>query len=258
MSQHKRSNYLVDRPFQLKATALIVGLTLLIGIPLGAIILGEATDAVSIGTEAVDIGQAANATNLQAVKEAELLNTRLKFEMQQRLGGDAKKLEELDKANSVETEKVKTRAAAVQAEATKLANQRDALTKKRRALMMGVGGGIAALVIAVCIFGIYFTHKVAGPIHRMRLLFREVGEGKFSPYKPLREGDELQSFFAEFSAMVEALKARQKEEIAHLNEAIDKAAKAGVSDGSLYDLRIVRDAMAKAVEGKPSQMKIEV
>jgi hypothetical protein len=58
--------------------------------------------------------------------------------------------------------------------------------------------------------------------------------------------------------MVEKLKARQKEEISHLEAAIEKASTAGVSDGSLYDLRAVRDAMKKAVEGRPSEAKLEI
>jgi nitrogen fixation/metabolism regulation signal transduction histidine kinase len=146
----------------------------------------------------------------------------------------------------------------MKAEGAKLSSQRDSLVKVRKSLVFGVVGGISLMVLFVAIAGVYFTHKVAGPIHRMRLLFREVGEGKFSPYRPLRKGDELQDFFADFSAMVEKLKDRQKEEIKRLDEAIAKAEKAGVSDGSLYDLRAVRDAMETALVSRPSEvMKLQ-
>jgi nitrogen fixation/metabolism regulation signal transduction histidine kinase len=258
VNEHKRSTYLVDRPFQLKASALIVGLTLLVGVPLGAIILREASEAVSLGREAVEIGQTANGASTEALKQAALLNKRLEMETVLRYGNDPKQLEQTKAANAVETAKLEKQAAAIQAEATRLLQQRDALERTRKTLIYGVGGGIAALVLLVGLFGIFFTHRVAGPIHRMRALFRDVGDGKFTPYRPLRKGDELQAFFAEFSTMVERLKARQKEEIAHLEEAIEKASKAGVSDGSLYDLRAVRDAMKKAIEGKPSEAKLEV
>ncbi|MGZ3418995.1 MAG: hypothetical protein ACXVEF_33160 [Polyangiales bacterium] len=256
MAEHSRSTYLIDRSLQLKATALVVGLTLVVGVPLGWMVLREAREAVNIGQQAVEIGQAANATNAEAIKESELLNTRLEMEMMMKLG-DPKKVEELKKANGIETEKLKARADAAKLAGEKLQQQRDSLEKSRRALVYGVGGGIAALVLLVALFGVILTHKIAGPLYRVRQLFREVGEGKFSPYRPLRKGDELQEFFGEFSTMVEQLKEQQRKEIAHLGEAIEKAAQAGVSDGSLYDLRAVRDAMAKAVEGRPSAMKSE-
>lgn len=258
MSQHQRSSYLVDRPFQLKATALIVGLTLLVGVPLGLLILKEATEAVTIGRDAVEIGQTANGANTEALKQADMLNKRLEMETLLRYGDDPQQLAQTKAANEVETAKIKAQADAVKAEGEKLAKQRDALERTRRSLTLGISGGIFALVVLVAIFGVLFTHKVAGPIHRMRQLFREVGEGKFSPYRPLRKGDELQSFFSEFSEMVEKLKARQAEEIGHLSKAIDKASEAGVSDGSLADLRVVRDAMAKAIESRPSETKVEV
>lgn len=253
-----RSNYLVDRPFQLKATAMIVGLTLLVGVPLGFLLFRTSGEAVAIGREAVDVGQTANGASIEAIKQAELLNKRLEMETMLRYGDAPKLLEETKRANAIETDKLRKQADAIRAEADKLQKQRDALEKTRRSLLFGVSGGIGVLVILVGIAGILFTHKVAGPIHRMRAQFRDVGEGKFSPYRPLRRGDELQAFFAEFSTMVERLKARQKEEIAHLEEAIEKASKAGVSDGSLHDLRAVRDAMKKAVDGKAPEAKLEV
>jgi nitrogen fixation/metabolism regulation signal transduction histidine kinase len=254
----KRSNYLVDRPFQFRATALIIGLTLLIGVPLGYLLYRTSGEAVAIGRKAVELGTSANAASSAAVKQSELMNTRLAMEAMVKFADKPEQLAALKKANEAETERLRQQAAVVAAEGAALAAQRDALETMRARLLTGVAGGIAALVVLVALAGIYFTHKVSGPIHRMRVLFKEVGEGTFSPYRPLRRGDELQGFFADFSSMVEQLKTRQKEEIAHLSDAIDRAAQAGVSDGSLYDLRVVRDAMNKQVEGKPSATKIEV
>ncbi|MBI2395486.1 MAG: hypothetical protein HYV09_38315 [Deltaproteobacteria bacterium] len=252
MSDHKRSNYLVDRPFQLKASALIVGLTLLVSVPLGVLLFRTSGEAVSIGREAVEVGQTANGASNEALKQAEVLNRRLEMETLLKYGNDPKALEQTKQANALETDKLKKQAEAVKATADKFQAQRDALERTRRTLLWSVFGGVALLVVLVGVAGVLFTHKVAGPIHRMRILFREVAEGRFSPYRPLRRGDELQDFFAEFSAMVEKLKERQKEEIAHLEKAIDKAATAGASDGSLHDLRAVRDAMKRAVDGAPS------
>ena len=37
---------------------------------------------------------------------------------------------------------------------------------------------LALLVIAIGFAGIVFTHKIAGPIFKMKRLLRQVGEGK--------------------------------------------------------------------------------
>ncbi len=249
MGEYKRSNYLVDRPFQLRATALIVGLTLLVGVPLGVLLIRTGSEAVALGRESVELGQTANSASTEALKQGEMLNRRLEMEMLLKYGNDEKLLAETKRANALETEKLKRQAEAVKSAAEKFANQRVALEAKQRTLLFGVVGGIAALVLLVGIAGVFFTHKVAGPIHRMRQLFREVSDGKFTPYRPLRKGDELQEFFAEFSTMVERLRERQRDEITHLETAIEKAANAGASEGSLSELRAVRDAMKVTLEG---------
>ena len=62
------------------------------------------------------------------------------------------------------------------------------------------------MVILIGLLGIYFTHKVVGPIYKMKLLLRQVGDGKLTFRGGLRKGDELQDFFEVFASMVEQLK----------------------------------------------------
>jgi geranylgeranyl reductase len=54
--------------------------------------------------------------------------------------------------------------------------------------------------------GIVFTHKVAGPIFKMKRLLRQVGAGKLVLRERLRKGDELQHFFEVFEEMVAELR----------------------------------------------------
>jgi methyl-accepting chemotaxis protein len=247
LSKQRRSNYLVDRPFQIKATSLIVGLTILVGAPLGFLLYKTTGDAVAVGREAVEIGQTATAAETEALTQAELLNKRLEMESLLRYGNDPKQVEQLKSANAIETAKLRKQADAVKAHADTLAKHRDVLERTRKNLLISVAGAIAALVLFVGLAGIFFTHKVAGPIHRMRAMFREVGEGRFTPYRPLRDGDELQDFFSEFSTMVEKLKERQRAELDRLDKAVARAEKGGADTESVAELRAVRDAIKDAV-----------
>ncbi|MGH7437776.1 MAG: signal protein, partial [Polyangiaceae bacterium] len=69
------------------------------------------------------------------------------------------------------------------------------------------------------VLGILFTHKVAGPVFKMKRLLKMVGDGRLYIAESLRKGDELQSFFDTFTAMVASLREREKVKL----DAVDKA-----------------------------------
>jgi nitrogen fixation/metabolism regulation signal transduction histidine kinase len=239
----RRSHYLVDRPFQLKYTAALIGLALIVAAPFSVLLFRELREAVDVGNEAGDAAKT-------AVAQVSLLNRRLEMETLLKYKDDPATQEATRAANAKaqkETDEL----------AKKIAAQQAALATKSVRVGSVIGASMLGLLLALGALGIFFTHRVVGPIYRMRQLFREVADGKFSPYRPLRKGDELQDFFAEFSDMVEKLKARQRDEVKALTEALEKASKAGVSDNSLNDLRIVRDAMERSIAGAPSVTKVE-
>ena len=104
------------------------------------------------------------------------------------------------------------------------------------------------MVLLIGVLGIYITHKVAGPIYKMKMLLRQVGDGKLTFHGRLRKGDELQDFFEAFATMVEKLSARQRRECELLEAAIEKAKAAGVSDEDIHNVIVVRDEMRAALD----------
>src|SRR5207247_1672345 len=99
---------------------------------------------------------------------------------------------------------------------------------------------------------IIFTHKVAGPIFKMKRLLREIGKGRLVIRERLRKGDELVHFFLTFEEMVQDLRDKQAREIAQLDGAIARLdqrpsdGQAGfvqVDAGGLADLRELRREM---------------
>jgi nitrogen fixation/metabolism regulation signal transduction histidine kinase len=128
-----------------------------------------------------------------------------------------------------------------------LSHQR-ATIAQQNTMLTSLVAGLALLVVLIGILGIYFTHKVVGPIYKMKMLLRQVGEGKLNFHGKLRKGDELQDFFEVFAGMVEKLKDRQRREVTELERAIDSATAAGASDEAVDKLRHVRDSMRAALE----------
>lgn len=80
--------------------------------------------------------------------------------------------------------------------------------------------GIAAMMAsALALVGLLVTHRVAGPVYVMSHYLGVLGRGRYPIMRPLRRGDELQEFFEQFQAAIEALRVREVEEA----EAIDHA-----------------------------------
>jgi nitrogen fixation/metabolism regulation signal transduction histidine kinase len=103
---------------------------------------------------------------------------------------------------------------------------------RQRQLRIGLGIVLSSLVLAIGIAGIVLTHKIAGPIFKMKRLFREVGEGKLVLREKLRKGDELQHLFEGFEKMVNALRDTQKLEISDVDAVIEKLSAEGHGDSA--------------------------
>ncbi|HEX7604332.1 MAG TPA: hypothetical protein VF316_22090 [Polyangiaceae bacterium] len=208
--RHQRSakNYLIDKRFQLKYTGFIVGMALVISIILGAFLVSTSRSVVE---ESKKVSQVAtkNITDDPAYADnPELLKS---FK-------DA-------------------------------ADEQDRVTMARqRTMLASILGGLTLLVLFIGLLGIYFTHKVAGPIYKMKLLLRQVGEGKLNFRGGLRKGDELQDFFEAFADMTTSLKERQAKEVALLESGIEAARTAGASAESLEKIVTVRDEMKRALD----------
>ncbi|MFT3922551.1 MAG: hypothetical protein QM778_08455 [Myxococcales bacterium] len=120
----------------------------------------------------------------------------------------------------------------------------EAFGKQRdQQILVGIVGGIAALVIALALTGIVVTHKMVGPAYKMRLLLARVAAGHLRVDGGLRKGDELQDVFNAFNDMVNTLRSRQAGEIALLDEALVKAEKAGTPQEVLTTFRQIRERM---------------
>ena len=127
----------------------------------------------------------------------------------------------------------------------KVAAQQQKVATQQRVMLGSVVGGLSLLVLLIGLIGIYITHKIAGPIYKMKTLLKQVGQRQAEfPRGGLRKGDELQHFFEAFQQMVDALKDRQAKEIETLEAGIASAKTAGATDESLAKILNVRDAMS--------------
>lgn len=239
--QRRLRNYLLDSHFQLKYTGYLVGIALLFSVSLGLLIwrtsgavIAQSHQAVAQGEQVVERGKEV-VTESQKVSEVVKMNI-----IKDPVYSDNPALLDAFKADAdKQDERLKQQQQALEAQATALRDQSAALTTNEHIMLGTLVGALTLLVVLIGIAGILVTHKVAGPIYKMKRQIADVGEGRLKIPGKLRKGDELVDFFETFESMVINLRQRQEEEIEKLERAIntlEPKAEPGELD-PLYQLR---------------------
>ncbi len=86
-----------------------------------------------------------------------------------------------------EQDRLQREAADLEARASDLSAQAARVEAQQRRVLVGLVAGLSLFVVALGLAGIVFTHKVAGPIFKMKRLLREVGSGKLVVRERLRK-----------------------------------------------------------------------
>jgi hypothetical protein len=209
--RHQRSikNYLLDAPFQLKYTGYLVGVALVISIVLGIFLWRTSNKVVD-----------------ESAKVSDVVKMSIKNDP---IYGDNPDLMKSFTDSSVESD--------------------NRVAQQQRAMLYSVVGGLSLLCVLIGLVGIYITHKIAGPVYKMKSLLKQVGQGKLNfPRGGLRKGDELQHFFDVFLKMADDLKARQQREVELLDAGIESAKTSGATDEALEKILAVRDEMKASLK----------
>lgn len=233
--KYKRSlkNYLLDTQFQLKWTMRIIFVALAISLLMGVFLFRTSAKVTEQSVQVIQQGE-------KQIEESVTSSKLVAMQMMEKYADEpalAKNFKEEDDK----------RQAALMKQRDELKAQALKTQEQQTTMKITLIGGLFLLVFFIGILGIFFTHKVVGPIHMMKNLLRQVGDGKLNFNRKPRKGDELQDFFMVFAEMVEKLKARQAEEVATLEAAMAEAKATGASDAAIAKIASVRDEMQSAL-----------
>lgn len=261
--QRSAKNYLIDRRFQLKYTGLLVGIAILLSVALGLIlwstsnqVIEQSRGAVKQGQVTVQKGQETVKRGQQVLELSRNLTTAVRMDVERQGNPDLVKAFEEDTADDErkrreEQDLLQRDAVALKEWAAQLEQQAKDVERQQRTIGIGLLVVLSLLVLLVGLAGIVFTHKVAGPIYKMKRLLPQVGEGKLIVRERLRRGDELHDFFAAFEKMVDDLRRRKEGEINTIEKALEKL-EAGADDArseGVSMLKTLRSEMRETVEG---------
>lgn len=222
--RYKRSfkNYLIDSRFQLKYTSYILLVTVVLSVVLGGFLWRESQHVVAQGEKV-----AAESRKVSDMMKMQIKNDPI-YAMDPGLGAS-----------------IAQASGGADAEVDK---QKKELVAQQNRMLVSLVAGLSLFVVFIGLLGIFITHKVAGPIYKMKMLLRQVGSGKLNFHGKLRKGDELQEFFETFATMAEQLKARQADEVQRLSDALAIAENGSMTEEGLAKIRGVRDEMRASLE----------
>lgn len=247
--QRRLRNYLLDPHFQLKYSGYMAGAALLISVCLGVVLWRTSQAVIDQSRRAVHQGEQVVAKSREVVEESRKVSLVVQMNIvKDPIYSDNPALLEAFKADSGrQDQRFVSQQKALEAQALDLKRQSQAIESQQRTMIVTLCAALLLLVVLIGLVGIVVTHRVAGPIHKMRRQIRDVGEGRLRLPVPLRKGDELVSFFAAFETMVKNLRSRQETEIAQLDSAIS-GLEARVSGEDLEGLRRLRSDMQRTLE----------
>ncbi|WP_438010238.1 HAMP domain-containing protein [Sorangium sp. So ce321] len=234
--QRSARNYLIDQKFQLKYTGFLVGISLVLSVALGILlwnasskIIEQSRSAVQQGQETVRQGQETVKRGQEVLVQSRRVSEVVAMNIAKEYKDDPELAKTFGEAAQRDESKLKDEQARLERDAATFQQRAEALGRQaadvahnQQMLLRLIVALLSLLVLGVGVAGIVFTHKIAGPIFKMKRLLRQVGEGKLVVRERLRKGDELQHFFEAFEKMVEDLRARQQSKIAKMDAVLEK------------------------------------
>jgi nitrogen fixation/metabolism regulation signal transduction histidine kinase len=247
--QRRLKNYLLDRHFQLKYTGYLVAIAVVLSAALGIILWRTSQAVIAQSKEAVSQGEQVVSLGREVVTESKKVSAVVQMNIVKdpEYADDPALAEAFKTDAEKQDERLKKQQDALESQAAALKKQSADLAQRQTTMLTTLTVVLLLLVIGIGMAGIVVTHRVAGPIFKMKRQIRDVGEGHLKIPGKLRKGDELVEFFEAFDQMVRSLRARQEHEIKLLDQALESI-KGKASEKDIEPLIAVRDEMQSALD----------
>lgn len=247
--QRRLRNYLLNSRFQLKYSSYLVGITALLSVCLGTILWRTSEAGIAQSKNAVEQGEQVVARGREVLKESQKVSAVVQMNIvRDPVYGQNPALLEAFGADAAEQDaRLLSQQRALEAQSLALKQQSADLVAQQHRMLLTLCIALGLLVVFTGFAGIVVTHKVAGPVFKMKRQLADVGAGRLTLPTPLRRGDELVDFFEVFEGMVRSLRERQEQEISELEAAMSVLA-SKAAPGELAPLERLRDRMRAALD----------
>ena len=226
--------YLLDPRFQLKWTSYLVVIVLAVMTSLGVLI-------ARVANRAADTAQVAVSQAEKAFEESKTNNVLTRRTLELAAPDNAMLTTVLNDSLGEVDQKAEQNLAEVR-------RQEHDIARDRRKMQMLLAGSGVALLLLLTLMGVLITHRIVGPVHKMKRLLRRVSTGRLVIDDRLRKGDELEDLFETFLQMTHSLRAMQNARVATLDATLRRAEMTGANAEVLQGMRALRAQMVLGME----------
>lgn len=246
--QRKVKNLLLDRRFQLKYAGYLMAITTLLGAGLGLILWVTSEQLLVHSKRAAEQGEQIVQLGREVVGESKKVSAvvRMNIVKDPIYQDDPDLLEAFNAETTKQDRKLDEQSAFLEKQRSNLVERSVELERSYRVMLTSLVVALVLLVLGIGAAGIVVTHKVAGPIFKMRKHLKQVTAGELEVPWGLRKGDELVEFFDAFREMVASLRSARETQLAMLDEVIDTLGPQ-VEETKLLPLRRLRAELQKGL-----------
>jgi sensor histidine kinase YesM len=217
-------NFLLEPKFQLKFTLYLIAVTLVVAAGLGVFLYRNTQALLDEANSSLE------ARSRAAEASRELSNATLSNELIKKMG-DPVFVAQLEATSKAIDERHEAERAAIVA-------QKAELVRRQRLMWLVFVGALAAFLVLISLVSIVLTHRVAGPLMRIRRMVKDVASGRIRPPPyGLRDKDELKDIFDATRGMMHVLRKQVEDDALVLSHALERAQQEGVKSEWLEDLR---------------------
>ncbi|HXS17927.1 MAG TPA: HAMP domain-containing protein, partial [Polyangiaceae bacterium] len=168
--QRKLKNYLLDPHFQLKYTAYLVAITVALGGSLGLVVWQTSDQVVAQSYKNVEQGQRVVGLGREVVGESRKVSEVVKMNIVKDpvYQDNPALLEAFTTDAKKQDQRLQEQEAQLVAQADSLKHESSSLKAFQSRMMLTLVGVMLLLVVGIFVAGIMVTHKVAGPIYKMK------------------------------------------------------------------------------------------
>jgi nitrogen fixation/metabolism regulation signal transduction histidine kinase len=250
--KRKLRNYLIDKRFQLKYTTMIMLLSVLLIAVLGYLLYLQVRATVTENAEATRaLSSAAVASEDAAKVSQENSEIIIAQALDDDIFNDPEVMDKFIGDMKAPVDEVKAKAAAMSEQAQKAQVESAEYQKRAKQLPLLLALFGVTFMVFLFLISIYTTHKIAGPMYKIKKLMSEVDGDSLHVAGALRRGDEMWDLFDAFNGMIERLRKHQTVEAKHVEELLDRldsAKNPDERDRIVKDLRTFKDSMEAALE----------
>lgn len=220
--QRKLRNLLLDPAFQLKYAGYLVLIAIFLSVTLGFALFRSSSTILEQSEQSVEQGTRIVALGREVVDESRKVSAvvRMNIVKDPVYRDNPDLLEAFNQDADTQNLRLEEQHRRLETQSRSLVAQAEALRRSQRTLTWTLVGLLTALVVGIGLAGIFVTHKVAGPIFKMRRHLRDVAKGRLTVPFGLRKGDELVEFFNGFRDMVLALRESRQNEIEEIERTL--------------------------------------